>query len=71
METIGYSHGNSRRPGTDGPLVSAYAALYSRVVRVTAALENPLRPYHDSSPSNGYTVDETPAMGALGMLDKD
>ena len=79
MKTIGYSHGSTPAPGTEGRLVAAYVALYDRVVRRTAAAEDPLRPYHDSSPSNGYRIDETtlrkegPAgeAAALGMLDKD
>ena len=79
MKTIGYSHGSTPAPGTEGRLVAAYVALYDRVVRRTAAAEDPSRPYHDSSPSNGFTIDETTTRkegppgeaAALGMLDKD
>ena len=78
MKTIGYSHGSTPAPGTEGRLVAAYVALYDRVVRRTAAAEDPSRPYHDSSPSNGYMIDDTAtaksggeAGATLGMLDKD
>ena len=83
MKTIGYSHGSAPAPGTEGKLVEAYIALYDNIVRRTAAAEDPLRPYHDSSPSNGYTIDDTatrkggavlptyPPYRPLGMLDKD
>eukprot|EP01043_Picozoa_sp_COSAG02_P053397 COSAG02_NODE_5889_length_3958_cov_1.680228_4_plen_628_part_01 len=70
MKTIGYSHNASPAPGTEGKLVSAYKSLYDDVVRRTAAAEDPARPYHDSSPSNGYTIDAS-ATRSLGMLDKD
>jgi beta-mannosidase len=70
MKSIGYSHGSAPKAGTEGALVAAYSSLFDRVVRVTAAEEDPWRGYHDSSPSNGYTVDETPEFGSAGMLSK-
>lgn len=74
MKTIGYSHGSAPATGTEGRLVAAYVALYDSIVRRTTASEDPSRPYHDSSPSNGYTIDETTTTkggATLGILDKD